>query len=222
MIIANLYSKHSYKALEYITKKRIDKFGHCIDIFQYKEDENVKFFYLLNNHSVLINEYELKLSSENAINSMISFYNINQYYVVNPLDSQQEMVEKMNDYWFSDFGAEYNPDRKEAFKVIEVKPALEEVVTDIKKREGQLPVTVATDARTYPHTISYRDLREKIHNEEQPYLVLLGTGWGLTEAVMEEADYILEPIYGPGDYNHLSVRSAAAIILDRLLKTNGE
>lgn len=77
MIIANLYSKHSYKALEYITKKRIDKFGHCIDIFQYKEDENVKFFYLLNNHSVLINEYELKLSSENAINSMISFYNIN-------------------------------------------------------------------------------------------------------------------------------------------------
>jgi hypothetical protein len=34
---------------------------------------------------------------------------------------------------------------------------------------------------------------------------------------MEQADYILEPIYGPGEYNHLSVRSAVAIILDRLL-----
>jgi len=149
-------------------------------------------------------------------------YNINQYYVVNPLDSQQKMVEKMNDYWFSDFGAEYNPDRKEAFKVIEVKSTLEEVVTDIEAREGQSPVTVATDARTYPHTIAYENLRDKIHSEEQPYLILLGTGWGLTETVMEEADYILEPIYGPGDYNHLSVRSAAAIILDRLLKSNGE
>jgi hypothetical protein len=30
------------------------------------------------------------------------------------------------------------------------------------------------------------------------------------------ADYTLKPIYGPVDYNHLSVRAACAIILDRL------
>jgi hypothetical protein len=48
------------------------------------------------------------------------------------------------------------------------------------------------------------------------YLILLGTGWGLTREVTEEADYVLEPIEGKG-YNHLSVRTAAAIILDRLL-----
>ena len=35
--------------------------------------------------------------------------------------------------------------------------------------------------------------------------------------VMEKFDYILEPIYGPCDYNHLPVRAAVAIILDRLL-----
>ena len=33
---------------------------------------------------------------------------------------------------------------------------------------------------------------------------------------MKKFDYILEPVYGPGEYNHLSVRSAVAIILDRL------
>jgi hypothetical protein len=34
--------------------------------------------------------------------------------------------------------------------------------------------------------------------------------------MMKKFDYILEPVYGPGEYNHLSVRSAVAIILDRL------
>jgi len=47
--------------------------------------------------------------------------------------------------------------------------------------------------------------------------VLFGTGWGLDEAVFKEADYFLDPIEADTGYNHLSVRSAAAIILDRLV-----
>lgn len=35
--------------------------------------------------------------------------------------------------------------------------------------------------------------------------------------MMKQFDYIVEPIYGAGSYNHLCVRSAVAIILDRLL-----
>ena len=38
----------------------------------------------------------------------------------------------------------------------------------------------------------------------------------LINELREEFDYILEPVYGHGDYNHLSVRSAVSIILDRL------
>lgn len=52
------------------------------------------------------------------------------------------------------------------------------------------------------------------------YLILLGTGWGMPPELVESCDYILEPILGPGDYNHLSVRNAAAIILDRLFSIN--
>jgi hypothetical protein len=65
--------------------------------------------------------------------------------------------------------------------------------------------------------IGYSELRETMFkNDTQPYLVLFGTGWGLAEEIMERADYTLKPVSGYTDYNHLSVRSAAAIIMDRL------
>jgi hypothetical protein len=44
----------------------------------------------------------------------------------------------------------------------------------------------------------------------------MGTGWGLADQVLDRVDRLLAPIQGAADYNHLSVRSAAAIILDRL------
>ncbi len=144
-------------------------------------------------------------------------YNVNKYYIVNHLKSQQDLVNRMREYWAGDFGAEYNPDRKEAFSILDVKSELNGVIADIKEIEGEEPIIITTDARIYPNTISFKDLRADIALREKPYLVLLGTGWGLIKEVMESADYILEPIYGAGDYNHLSVRSAAAIILDRLL-----
>ncbi|SJZ63534.1 SAM-dependent RNA methyltransferase [Selenihalanaerobacter shriftii] len=123
----------------------------------------------------------------------------------------------MQEYWGSDFGAKYNPDRQEAFSILDIKSNLDDVIKEIKDETGKTPVLVSTDARKYENTIGYQELRDKIHNEDNPYLMLLGTGWGLTEEMMKSVDYILEPIYGPGKYNHLSVRSAASIILDRLL-----
>jgi len=44
-----------------------------------------------------------------------------------------------------------------------------------------------------------------------------GTGRGRAREVLQESDYILAPIEGVLDYNHLSVRSAAAIVLDRMM-----
>jgi len=39
--------------------------------------------------------------------------------------------------------------------------------------------------------------------------MLLGTGSGLTDSVMDRCEAVVEPIRGPGDYNHLSVRAAS-------------
>jgi hypothetical protein len=90
-------------------------------------------------------------------------------------------------------------------------------VAMIAASTGQNVETVATDARRYPNTISYRDLKTEIFNEEKVFLLLFGTGWGMTQELTESCDYILEPVAGASDYNHLSVRSAVSIIIDRLL-----
>jgi hypothetical protein len=45
---------------------------------------------------------------------------------------------------------------------------------------------------------------------------MFGTAWGLSDSVLADADFVLDPIAGNTEYNHLSVRSAVAIILDRL------
>ena len=48
-------------------------------------------------------------------------------------------------------------------------------------------------------------------------MIMFGTAWGLDKEVVDLADFILDPVEGGTNYNHLSVRTAAAIILDRLV-----
>jgi hypothetical protein len=75
---------------------------------------------------------------------------------------------------------------------------------------------LVTSARTHRPTITYAGLRRLIAETERPLLIVFGTGWGLTEEIIDRADHQLPAVLGTGDYNHLSVRSAAAIILDRM------
>jgi hypothetical protein len=97
-----------------------------------------------------------------------------------------------------------------------VKSTLDDVIRDITAEQGAPPLLVATGAAAAA-TVTYSGLREQLRKSKQPFLLLFGTGWGLTEEVMERADVVLTPVKGPGEYNHLSVRSAVAIILDRLM-----
>ena len=66
--------------------------------------------------------------------------------------------------------------------------------------------------------MSYRALREELEAPEgPPFLILFGTGFGLApERRRARRHRMLAPILGVGDYNHLSVRAAVSIILDRL------
>lgn len=144
-------------------------------------------------------------------------YDINKYFVINPIESQQAIAQRMRKYWCSEYGAKYNPNRNEAFSVLEICSNLEESVKSIKGITGKEPILVATDARPYPNTISYTKLRDVIFENKRPVYLIFGTGWGIIEEEMKTYEYILEPIWGRGDFNHLSVRSAASIILDRLL-----
>ncbi len=144
-------------------------------------------------------------------------YDIARYFVIHPHDSQAALAREVLAYWREGYGGEYNPDRREALSILAVVPDIAAAVAAIAAECGQAPVIVTTDARRFPNTITYAALRERIAGDAAPCLLLFGTGWGIDKQVMASFDHILEPIWGRGEYNHLPVRAAAAIILDRLL-----
>ena len=144
-------------------------------------------------------------------------YGVKRFFVITPLKDQQLLANRVVRHWTTGYGAGYNPDRKKAVELIMVVPSLDASIEKITEMESDVPLIVATDAYkqdlrpiTYKNTI-------KIINSERVILLIFGTAWGLEKEVIEQADYILDPIKGVNDYNHLSVRTASAIILDRLL-----
>ena len=143
-------------------------------------------------------------------------YGLKAFFVVTPLEDQKDLVKKIISHWTTGIGGEYNPKRRSALELIRVYDSFPEALDRIAATEGSDPITIATCARKYPANISHKKLRTMFNNGK-PYLLVLGTAWGLTEEFISRADYVLEPIVGKTDYNHLSVRSAAAIIFDRLL-----
>ncbi|WP_366921635.1 RNA methyltransferase [Metallumcola ferriviriculae] len=142
-------------------------------------------------------------------------YDLNGYFLIQPLAEQREMVNRIISYWHSERGAQFNPDRQKAFERVDVFDSLELMIEEVVQKDGKRPILIGTDARVFPQTVGYGMVRRMLH-EDKSFILLFGTGWGIKRELMEQVDLVLEPIYGAGDYNHLSVRSAAAIILDRL------
>lgn len=143
-------------------------------------------------------------------------FGLNRYYVVTPVPDQQVLAGRIAGHWQTGWGAGYNPKRKAALDLLRIVGTLDDAVADIAREQGQSPETILTGARKHPRSISFGSCRELIQRCERPYLLVLGTGWGLTDELFEAAGHVLDPTYGVGEYNHLSVRSAAAIIFDRL------
>lgn len=143
-------------------------------------------------------------------------FGVRRFYIVTPVEEQRDLVRRIADHWQEGFGSRYNPLRKEAFHTLAVVPSLEEARKDIAGETKMQAVTVATGAALNGPFLLFSELREKIRSEKNPHLILFGTGWGLAEEAVRMAEHRLEPIRGIAGYNHLSVRSAAAIVLDRL------
>ncbi len=143
-------------------------------------------------------------------------YGLERYYIVTPLEEQVTLVKKIIKHWTDGYGASYNDDRKKALDIVDVKEDIDAIKSEVEKKNGKKPKIIVTAAKKYVKSISYSSMREVMADSDDHYVMLFGTGWGLERAIIEDADYVLEPISGSTDYNHLSVRSAVAIILDRL------
>ena len=144
-------------------------------------------------------------------------YGIRGFYVVTPVKVLQKLARKIIAHWEEGYGSQYNVTRKEALALARIRDTLDDVLIDIERECGEKPLLIGTSAKARKSPTSFIELRDMLEGETRPFLILLGTGWGLTETIIEQSDYVLEAIEGLTDYNHLSVRSAAAIILDRLL-----
>jgi hypothetical protein len=146
-------------------------------------------------------------------------YGIKRFFVVTPLKDQAELVKRLTEHWVTGAGASYNPDRKKALELIRVAKDYSNVVSEVRKFAGMTPETVVTCANKRNDAIGYPEFKQKLKNG-RPYILNFGTAWGLSGEWIDNADYVLEPVYGITGYNHLSVRSAASIIIDRLLHDN--
>jgi tRNA (guanine37-N1)-methyltransferase len=144
-------------------------------------------------------------------------YGIRGFYVVTPVKALQKLAQKIIDHWELGYGSQYNTTRKEALALVRIRDTLDDVLIDVERECQQKPLLIVTSARSGSGRTPFTEVRDMLRKTSQPFLLLLGTGWGLTEATFSQSDYVLEAIEGLTDYNHLSVRSAAAIILDRVL-----
>ena len=143
-------------------------------------------------------------------------YGVDTFYIVTPFQDQQVLVREILDHWLTGYGGVYNSKRKEALQIVRVCDDLEALFSEVTDKWQKRPTILATCASPKQTEWTYTAVRHQILAGEK-ILLLFGTGWGLAPEVMEEVDGMLPPITGCGNYNHLSVRGAVAIVLDRLL-----
>lgn len=149
-------------------------------------------------------------------------FGVRRFFVVHPVAGLRALCQRVVEHWRSGYGSRYNPSRRDAIALVDVEPDLDHVLAAIEQDAGRLPRLVATSARARPGATSFEALAREIATSPTPILLLFGTGFGLGEEVLARCDAQLEPIMGADDYNHLSVRAAAAIVLDRLHGARGD
>jgi hypothetical protein len=144
-------------------------------------------------------------------------YGCSDYFVVHPIAAQRELVARIRDHWIEGPGGRRIPDRRDALGVLRIADSLGSVYEAFGGRAGvELWSTAARDLGGPP--LGFGDARQRLAGEGRPVVIVFGTGWGLAPEVLRDCDERLEPIRASaGEYNHLSVRAACAIALDRLL-----
>jgi hypothetical protein len=143
-------------------------------------------------------------------------YGLTRAYIVHPIPEQRDFAATVIDHWRFDFGRSFDGRRREALETIKIVETLDGAIADASTVGGSRPLIVHTSARTSGGTMT-SELRRKLEAPDAPAaMILFGTGFGLAPSVLAHADIVLNAIMGPGNYNHLSVRAAVSIILDRL------
>jgi tRNA (guanine37-N1)-methyltransferase len=147
-------------------------------------------------------------------------FGLKRYYIITPILEQQALVKRILEHWDSGYGSNRNTNRSQAISNIEISPSLEETISQIEKRSSKKVKLVTTSARLQENYINIDDFVSEL-DDSFSYLIVFGTGWGISDEILKKSDYILERLSYDTGYNHLSVRSAVSIVLDRLYNSFG-
>ena len=145
-------------------------------------------------------------------------YGLGRCFIVTPVTSQREKAAHIARMWLEQEGGDH---RAEALRLTEAVASVEDAIAALTEAHGQRPLIAATSAipGRWPQAtpVSPAELVSELQDAPgRPLLVLFGTGWGLADALIPVVERVISPINGRPPWNHLSVRSAVAIILDRL------
>ena len=151
-------------------------------------------------------------------------YGLAAYHIVTPVTSQREKAQHIANLWLDENELPRKPpatgSRAGAMRLVRTADSIETVLAELTAEYGVAPLVVATSARAESFPAAARRTPEQLLAEAsiapEPLLLLLGTGWGLADHLIPSVSRLLAPIEGRSDWNHLSVRSAGAILLDRL------
>ena len=146
-------------------------------------------------------------------------YGLGGFHCVTPLEGQHRICGEILSYWEEGYGRDYNPDRVQALKLLTLHRSFDEVIGQVRDQSGgKEPLLVATSAKSvFPEKeIAFHEFLSTIGRSGRPVLLQFGTSWGLNPEQLDRSDWILPPVKGHSGYNHLSVRCAAAIIVDRI------
>ncbi|MCH5278031.1 MAG: tRNA (guanosine(37)-N1)-methyltransferase TrmD [Desulfovibrionaceae bacterium] len=154
-------------------------------------------------------------------------YGLGGVFVVTPLEDQRRLLNTLLDHWLDGAGARSNPDRAEALRLVCPAPSLDAAVNAVSERCGTPPCVVGTSAspaldrkgREKRPAATFDEVRQRLGHGS--VLLVLGTGHGLAPEALDRCDAVLPPLRWMDAYNHLPVRAAAAILLDRLLGDRG-
>ncbi len=144
-------------------------------------------------------------------------YGLGGYYVITPLEDQIKLAETLISHWTQGPAGLLNLDRKKALSMVKVVASLDAMLEDIEHCHNMAPGIIVTSARNVSGCINF-NMAKRIITGKFPVAMLLGTASGLAPQILNLKGALqLAPVKGAGGYNHLSVRAAGAIILDRLL-----
>jgi len=141
-------------------------------------------------------------------------YGLGGLFIVTPMEDQRTILDELLAHWLSGPGGQSNPDRREALARVIPAADLDEAVSLVEERHGQSPKIWGSGARA-EMTITFDGARKILYRH--PAILLLGTGHGLAPEILARCDAILPPLRWVAPYNHLSVRCAGTVLLDRLL-----